>query len=125
MREQLGVLELKPCYSFTMRVQLLLIFLCLFGCATAPSLTQEGRNVIFMRPKPGVCKVVKKRMHVFSLMFDRNTEYIRNMLMNEAAEIGGNVLELKEIYSGSDQAIADVYSCSEEYMKNYQAQLKN
>lgn len=77
-----------------------------------------------MKPKTGVCKLVKERMHVFSFLFNRDTEYIRNMLMNEAAEQGGNVLDLKEIYMGSDQAIADLYSCPEDYIKDYLTRLK-
>ena len=106
-----------------MKICLCLVLLSLAGCATAPKLSRGAGDVVFMKPKSGKCKLVKEKLHIVAWFHKRSSKVLRNKLLNEASEIGGNAIELLELYHGSDQAIANVYKCPQEYISWYKKQL--
>lgn len=107
-----------------MKICLFLLFLSLVGCASAPKLSKEGEEVTFMKPKVGKCDLIKERLHIFTWLHKRSSKVWKNKLQNEAAKMGGNVLELLEAHYGSDQAIANVYKCPLKYILEYKSRLR-
>ena len=107
-----------------MKICLYLVILTLVSCASAPKLSPEAKNVVFMNPKEGKCELVKERLHIVAWFYKRSTKVLRNKLMNEASLVGGNAIELLELYGGSDQVIANIYKCPQEYIFKYKKQLR-
>lgn len=106
-----------------MKICLCLVLLTLVSCASAPKLSSGASDVVFMKPKEGKCELVKERLHIVAWFHKRSAKVLRNKLMNEASKVGGNAIELLELYHGSDQAIANVFKCPKDYISLYKSQL--
>ena len=98
---------------------LLLLSTLLSSCASAPKLTKRAEKVVFMRPLKGKCRVIKEGLHIVAFFNKRSSDVLRNKLMNETAILGGNVVEVVNLYRGSDQVIANAYHCPLKYIDDY------